>query len=669
LCIFILGKFILLIPYNKLAESEKRMSESKDKLNVVLNALVDAIITTDEKGYIQEVNPAAEQIFGYSQEELIGKRVTMLSPDDATVLNKNIDSKINELTGIRKNGERFPFELGLSSAVFEDHTFFVGVIRDISERKMADFAMENYAHDIEAMNLALTAAKHEADSANKIKSEFIASMSHEIRTPMNGIIGMTELLLDSQLNSTQNRYAISIMHCTESLMSIINDVLDFSKIEAGKLVLESIPFNLCDLCEEVVEMLSIKCHEKSLDIYVQYPGTMVCDVIGDPTRIRQIILNLMTNAIKFTDSGYVALKVETIENPIVSSENVMLKISVEDTGVGIDDEAKERIFGKFIQADTSITRKFGGTGLGLAICKELASKMNGDIDFNSEHGHGSVFWFTVTLKRGTPNHLYQKLISNFADAKAIIISNTENNTKVLKEILESFNIHADLAATLPPILNDYKFIFIDYPLRDLMSDALINSERHCILLHPFPVNIDNAKFRKKGYEGFITIPFRKSVILDELLATLGIPNQARCDHIAKPQNLLALKNKKVLLVEDNIVNMEISKALLNKLEMDVITAVSGEDAIKRFSRNKFDIILMDIQMPIMSGYDATQKIRAIEASKEQKHTPIIALTANVMSESQSNCVKCGIDDLLVKPYKKADLIRILEKWLLQNEIS
>lgn len=663
-CIFILGKFILLIPYNKLIESEKRMSESKDKLNAVLNTIVDAIITTDDKGYIQEVNPAAEQIFGYSQEELIGKRVTMLTPDDATVLNKNIDSKINELTGIRKNGERFPLELGLSSAVFEDHTFFVGIIRDISERKMADFAMENYAHDIEAMNIALSAAKHEAESANKIKSEFIASMSHEIRTPMNGIIGMTELLIDSDLKPAQNRYATSIMHCAESLMSIINDVLDFSKIEAGKLVLENIPFNLLNLCEELVEMLSIKCHQKSLDIYAEYPANVACNVIGDPTRVRQIILNLMTNAIKFTESGHVALKVEELIDPNVTADYVIIKISIEDTGIGIDDASKALIFDKFIQADASITRKFGGTGLGLSICKELVLKMNGTIYFESEYGKGSVFWFTIKLKRGISKVIPTELSQYVAGTKAMIISDSQINAKILDEMLASFNITTNISTTLPNPIDDYKFIFIDYVYRDLLTHDLAIPEKHFILMHPFPVTIDNNKFYSKGYDGFITTPFRKTVIFNELLSVLNVnPKQSTAISDADLEKISPLKNKKVLLVEDNNVNMEISKTILTKAGMDVTMAFSGEEAIKIFSHNSYDIILMDVQMPSMSGYEAAKKIREIELNNKQRHIPIIALTANVMTEARSSCTESGINDLLVKPYKKDDLILILEKWL------
>lgn len=542
LCIFILGKFILLIPYYRLLKSEKNLSESKEKLTAVLNTIVDAIITTDEKGYIQDVNPAAEHMFGYTAQELIGKRVTMLTPDDATVLNKNIDSKIKELTGIRKNGERFSLELGLSSVILSENVLFVGTVRDITERKIADMIMKDYAHDIQEMNVALSAAKKEAESATKIKSEFLASMSHEIRTPMNGIIGMTELLMDSELNDTQRRYATSIMHCGESLLSIINDVLDFSKIEAGKLLLESIPFNLKELCEELTEMLTINIKDKPINIFTEYQKNAATMVVGDPTRIRQIILNFLTNAIKFTEVGYVKLKVEELEKK--DNNIVVLKVSVEDTGIGIDDSSKSLMFSKFTQADASITRKFGGTGLGLAICKQLVEKMHGTIGFDSEYGKGSTFWFIIELSSCVQ----------------------ENSTH-----------------------------------QSISQDSL-----------------------------------QKSICLD---------------------------NASILLVEDNQVNREIGYTMLYKLNVKVTTVASGEEAINQFVKEKFDLIFMDIQMPNMSGYEATAHIRTIEKTKNMSHTPIIALTANVMQEAQDKALSAGMDDFLVKPFRKDDLMKMLTKWL------
>lgn len=662
LCIFILGKFILLIPYNRLVESESNLLENKEKLTAVLNTIVDAIITTDHKGYIQDVNPAAEAMFGYTEKELIGQRVTMLTPDDATVLNKNIDAKIKELTGIRKNGERFPLELGLSSVIFDDHVIFVGTVRDISERKLADAAMANYAHDMEQMNEALSAAKKEAESATRIKSEFIASMSHEIRTPMNGIIGMTELLIDSQLNETQSRYATSIMHCSESLMSIINDVLDISKIEAGKLTLEFISFNLRDLAEELVEMLSINCFEKGIEIFIDYRNDLPTNVIGDPTRIRQIMLNLLTNAIKFTEKGSVILQVSDAG---ASGNKVNFKISVIDTGIGIEESAKSLIFGKFTQADASITRKFGGTGLGLTICKQLVEKMQGEIGFDSTFGKGTTFWFTLNLQTSSSNECSDDVLEKIKAKKVYLLLSSSINVQILSDMLKSFNLEIQAGQNTPDDLSDFDIIFLDYDLRQDMSRDKQDYHK-IILVHPIAVIFSQSDYANMGYINFITTPFRKNVVFSIVAAILTGTKITPYKNLAESTEspiLDSFKNKSVLIVEDNKINASICKTMLETFHIRAVVADNGIEAIDLFFDQKFDLILMDVQMPSMSGYEATQRIREIESSKHYKRTPIIALTANTTADSQKSCKDAGMDDFLIKPFRKSGLLKILEKWL------
>ncbi|HSX20245.1 MAG TPA: ATP-binding protein [Gammaproteobacteria bacterium] len=664
LCIFMLGKFILLIPYSKLADSQKDLSESKGKLTAVLNTIVDAIITTDDKGYIQDVNPAAERMFGYTEDELIGKRVTMLTPDDATVLNKNIDNKIKELTGIRKNGERFPLELGLSSAIFEDHIFFVGIVRDISDRKLADAAMANYARDMQDMNQALSAAKHEAEAATRIKSEFIASISHEIRTPMNGIIGMTELIMDSDLNETQEHYATTIMHCTESLLAIINDVLDLSKIEAGKLTLEAIPFNLRELCEEVVEMLSINCFEKGIEIYIDYQNDADNNVIGDPTRIRQIILNLLTNAIKFTEKGSVMLKVSGFQRV---DHRVSYKISVEDTGIGIEESAKPLIFAKFTQADTSITRKFGGTGLGLTICKQLAEKMHGHIGFDSVYGHGSTFWFTVELPSTAQEAVDAQDLKIIAKAKVLILLSNPIESKILSEMLTSFNMQPLIVDKLPENMSDYKIAFIDYEFRADTTSTTLCKDCQCILVYPLPLVINRDQLSKQGFNGFVSKPFRKQIIFRVLLSLIAgkqiIDNAKQLQQSAIDSRLQMLAGKSVLVIEDNKVNAEICKTMLEKYKLKVDIASNGIEAINMFFDHPYNLVFMDVQMPSMSGYEATQHFRETEVKLQRSRVPIIALTANVAADSKEKCLAADMDDFLVKPFRKDDLAKLLEKWL------
>ncbi len=684
LCLFLLSHKIILTQTRQLAASQKKLDENKEKLKAVLNTIVDAIITTDEKGYIQDINPAAAKIFGYSENELIGKRVTMLSPDDATVLNKNINGKVQQLTGIKKNGERFPIEVGLNSMLFEDHVLVVGIVRDISDRKMADEALSSYTHDMESINQELSAARKNAESATKLKSEFIASMSHEIRTPMNGIIGMTELLLASGLDESQTRYADSIMHCTESLMEIINDVLDFSKIEAGKLTLESIPFDLRNLCEDVTEMLSIKCYAKSISIYLDYRNTVPTNIIGDSTRIRQIIVNLLNNAIKFTNDGYVLLRVENIDVDDASNSKTYLKISVQDTGIGIDEEAKSLIFGKFIQADSSITRKFGGTGLGLAICKELAEKMNGGVGFESTKNIGSTFWFTIQLKLGVPVDEFAVERKLLLGLKALVVDHNDLNRKLLTEILATFGVTShgcyDVAEALEQIKRAkivYQFIIIDFSFSNSLN-RFAGKAAATGISYPFPIMIDRKNFAALGCSGFISTPYRRFVVMRELLKMLAStdisidPKKLDVNNLhAQPdiiylQALEFLKNKKVLLVEDNIVNIEISLAFLNKIGINVTIAKNGVEAVDIFEIGRFDLILMDVQMPIMSGYDATIKIRETEAKSSGAHTPIVALTANVLTDAINKCTGAGMDDILIKPFKRDQLYKILIKWIIKS---
>lgn len=663
LCIFILGKYILLVPYYKLVDSERRLSESKEKLAAVLNTIVDAIITTDSKGYIEDMNPAAEHMFGYSASELIGQRVTVLTPDDATVLNKNIDTKIKELTGIRKNGERFPLELGLSSVIYDDHVLYVGIVRDISERKFADEALATYARDIENMNQALSEAKIIAESATRSKSEFIAAISHEIRTPMNGIIGMTELLLDSDLSPTQNNYATSIIHCTESLLSIINDVLDISKIEAGKLNLEAIPFNLRDLCEELIEMLSINCHERKLGIYLDYRNTAEDHVIGDPTRIRQIILNLLTNAIKFTEKGYILLTVEEQEK---STEGVAtFKISVQDTGIGIEEAAKSSLFDKFTQADASITRKFGGTGLGLTICKQLTEKMHGKIDFTSVVGKGTTFWFTIQLQ-SEKSTITAKDVSSLANKKALIVLDSDLNAKILSNILELFRINSTINNKLPERLDEFNFIFIDYDLRKDLKNVQQANNNNFLLAFPFSVPIDRDQLIQQGFKGFVSVPFRRELICNELISIATGKKTAHAQVISanEAKMLEQLRDKEVLVVEDNKINAEICKTMLVKYGIKVSLADNGIDAINQYYDHEYSLIFMDLQMPGMSGYEAAQRLREVEKKLNRTTIPIIALTANVVSDSREKCLAAGMNDFLSKPFRKGDIIQILNKWLI-----
>jgi PAS domain S-box-containing protein len=379
------------------------------------------VIATDQKGIAISFNKAAENNLGYKAEEIINKQTPSIWHDPNEVakraeeLSLEFAEKIEpgfevfvkkarieainetEWTLIRKNGERFPASLSATSLKNSSGEIvgFLGVLQNITERKENERKLLKYAKELEHNNHELKKARLEAENANRLKSDFLATMSHEIRTPMNGILGMTELLLGTDLTPKQTSYGVTVIRSAESLLQIINDILDFSKIEAGKLELENIDFNLEELCINISELLKIKCREKAVDLIIEFDQKITKNIIGDPVRLRQIITNLLSNAIKFTDHGSITLNIKQADIPNITEGQIGIEISVTDTGIGISEEAKKIIFEKFSQADSSTTRKFGGTGLGLAICKQIIEMHSGSIWAKNNKSGGVSLYFII----------------------------------------------------------------------------------------------------------------------------------------------------------------------------------------------------------------------------------------------------------------------------------
>jgi len=400
-----------------------KLKNQQVQSKMVLDHIMDSVICINNKGLIQSFNTSAEEIFGYSKNEVIGKNISMLMSGEHKqkhnlYIKNHVKGKKSHVIGAereimakRKDGSTFPIEIEINEVHTKNRSYFVGLIRNVTERIKSEEKLRKYTDRLEWAHFEMNQARNEAERANRAKSLFLANMSHEIRTPLNGVLGMTELLLNTELDNKQEKYAHKIYRSGETLMEIINDILDFSKIEAGKMQLENVSFNLKNIIKECIEICDIKAKQRNVKVSINYAKDAALRVKGDPARVRQIILNLIANAVKFTKDGKVEVNVKNIKT---TKSHTTLNISIKDTGIGISDEQKAKIFDKFAQADDSTTRKFGGTGLGLAICKQLIELMNGKIGVVSKPGDGSEFWFEIKFA-----------LDNKKEAK-----NEENNREV-----------------------------------------------------------------------------------------------------------------------------------------------------------------------------------------------------------------------------------------------
>ena len=657
--------------------TERKKAESMQAfLASIVESSDDSIVGTDLNGRIMSWNQGAEKLFGYTAEEAIGKLITMLFPQDRQKDYEQVLSKIRrqehmerfESVRVTKNGRPIPV------------LTIVSPIRDRSGRLQGvsaiyrDMTMEKKAA------AELLRAKEAAEAASQAKSTFLATMSHEIRTPMNGILGMTELVLDSEVTADQRESLDLVKLSTESLLAVINDILDFSKIEAGKLDFEAIPFDFRDSLGESMKTLGFRAYQKGLELIYEVHPDVPAVLVGDPGRLRQILVNLVGNAIKFTERGEILVKVELESG---TPETARLHYSVRDTGVGIPREKQQKIFEAFAQADDSMTRKYGGTGLGLTICGRLVEMMSGRIWVDSEAGQGSTFHFTANLSvpSSAPGQAARMQPEELRGLRVLVVDDNLTNRRVMMGLLAQWGMkpmavdggRAALRAleSAQQAGQPFALVLLDGQMPDLDGfDLAIELRAHpdwagatIMMLTSADQLGDGARCRSLGISAYLVKPVRQSELLSKIcnsIAPRPKPNSAAGAQRAEPR----IAKTRVLIAEDNPVNQTLVRRLLEKRGYSIMVVGDGRAALAALKREDFDIVLMDVQMPGMDGFAATGIIREQEKTSG-RHLPIVAMTAHALKGDPERCLAEGMDAYISKPIRTEDLYSTLER-LLRN---
>ncbi|MFA9464756.1 MAG: response regulator [Velocimicrobium sp.] len=558
-----------------------------------------------------------------------------------------------------------------------------GLIEEVSQ-DLLQKSREELMEEIAEKNKELLIAKNIAEEAAKVKSDFLANMSHEIRTPMNAIMGMTYLIQKTNLTNKQKDYIDKIHRSSQHLLGVINDILDFSKIEAGKLDIEYTEFNLRRVLENLSDLIGDKCREKGLELVFDVDSEISYCLYGDQLRLSQILINYANNAVKFTEKGEIIVRIKMISR---EEENYFIRFEVKDTGIGLTDEQKDRLFQSFQQADTSTTRKYGGTGLGLAISKRLANLMGGEVGVDSEYGKGSTFWFTVMLKAGSKIEDVVASDINIVGRRVLVVDDNEQARNILADMLTAMSLRVDKAESGQKAVemtidaghrNDfYEIIFMDMQMPEMNGieayTKIISLDIHdrprCIMVTGYGREEIFHEADKAGIDLVLVKPVNPMVLYESVIRVCGgeISRDKNSNMITDTMKITSIiagiRGANILLVEDNDLNQQVAMELLEEGEFQTDIADNGAIALEKVSEKKYDIILMDMQMPVMDGLEATRRIRS---SQEYAKLPIIAMTANAMEKDRQLCLESGMNDHIAKPIDPEQLFLILSKWIPQR---
>ena len=666
-------------PHHVMAEA---LELERDRLRTLIDHLPDYIFIKNRDFKFENVNRAHARLFGQqSEEDLRGKDDFAFCPPDLAEMYREDDRKVMESGRVLINREEeIVSSIGDRRWILTtkvplrgtngDIIGLVGIARDISKRKQAE--------------LELQAAKESAEVANKAKSEFLANMSHEIRTPMNAVIGMTELVLDTSLTVQQRDYLETVHDSAVSLLEIINDILDFSKIESGHLELDSYPIEIRELMADSLKPMAHRAHAKSLELACQIAPDVPAFVAGDGLRLRQIIVNLVGNAIKFTDVGEVVLDVHMLEH---TEANIRLRFAVRDTGIGIPADQQERVFRAFEQADMSTTRKYGGTGLGLAISGRLVHMMNGSIGLESIAGQGSIFHFTAEFDEVDESEIETQELHPelLAGLRVLIVDDNETNRRILLEICQNWGMNpkaVDSASSAIDALHgaraggeSFDLVLTDasmpgtdgFELAQQIRDNSEVSSTLLMMLTSLDRQHDVERCEALGIHSYLVKPIKQSELFDAIMEVLTGSSRA----VSHPKGIIpqaACRPLKILLAEDSKPNQKLALGLLGRWNHTVTVADNGRKAVELARQGDFDVILMDVQMPILDGLQATSELRAWER-EGGRHYPIVAMTAHAMQGDRERCLEAGMDDYVSKPIRPEILNAVLLRLFPRNGVE